>query len=426
MRALVGLALILAAAAAVIASPAGSSAGGSTLRGWFANPRAFAGHGMLAFVSRGQLYVLDGETGAVRAVSPPGQVATGPGFSPDGDWLVYALASGRSVLARANGTEPHLLPKGAAGLGWLPDGRLVDGARLIRVAADGTPRVDGRTPTGLVAWAADGTRYAFVSRRLVHGPNGAFHGIEQLQVASTLEGPRTTWLTDPISFTRSSGFVGRAIDGVVVLPRDEGVLYRLDPAQSASLAADGLELLELRAADARPAELAVTLEATVSSARNGRLAIAAGGNREAWTGKHVERCDAASASCSAVAAPPGKLTLDPALSPDGSTLAFVEADVEPASTGFGQKEIERWYATRRLWLVRRGSRTRIAGTSGVAAPTWSADGRSLIFVEHDALWLIPGPGAAPEKLAGPLFAPGAWPSYNGQVDWRDQFGWSSG
>jgi WD40-like Beta Propeller Repeat len=419
------LALILAAGAAVLlaaAAPAGSPAAGSLPGGLFASPRSLGGHGMLAFVSRGRLYVLDGGTGSIRAVSGAGQDASGPAFSPDGKWLVCSIAGGRAVLARANGTEPHLLQAGG-GPSWLPDGRLALGTRLVRIAPDGTPHADGPVPAGLVAWAPDGTRYAFVSRRLVHGPNGAFYGVEQLRVASTLDGARTTWLSDPISFTRSTGFVGQAIDGVVVLPGGEGVLYRLDPFQSASLAADGLELYELRGPDAASVKLGVTLGDTVSTGRDGRLAIGAGGNREAWTGKTVETCDAATARCSMLPAPSGKLTLDPALSPAGTTLAFVEADPEPASTGFGPKAVARWYGTRRLWLLRSGSRTEVPGTSGAAVPTWSADGTSLLFVDGDALWLISRPGAAPEKVAGPLFAPGAWPAYDGQVDWRDQFSW---
>jgi hypothetical protein len=46
-------------------------------------------------------------------------------------------------------------------------------------------------------------------------------------------------------------------------------------------------------------------------------------------------------------------------------------------------------------------------------------------VAGDALWLIPKPGAKPEKIAGPLYQPNAWPSYYGQVGWSSQFAWAS-
>ena len=389
-------------------------------RGVFANTKAFAGHGRLAFVSRGRLYVLDGATGRVTAVTASGRTAGAPRFSPDGAWLTYTLGA-RVGLARADGRSARIVGTGDAG--WLPDGRLLLGSGIYRVGAGGLTRL-AAAPTGSVAWSADGSRFAFLSRSITHGRNGAFRGLERLQVARSLTGARTTWLSHPISFTRSAGFAGYAINGFVVLPHRQGLLYWVDPLQSASLAADGQSVYELRAPGAEPVKLGVTVGQTLSIGPAGRIALGAGGNRYAWATKTVETCSTASARCTPLRAG-GKLTLDPAWSPAG-TLAFVEAAAQPAAGAFDQRAIARWYATRSLWLLRPAKQApmRVAGTQGAATPTWSIDGKSILYVSGDALWLIPRLGAAPERIAAPLFPQRAWPSDYGRVDWADQFAWS--
>jgi hypothetical protein len=60
----------------------------------------------------------------------------------------------------------------------------------------------------LVGWSTDGDRFAFVSRAIVRDRNGAFQGVERLQVADSLTGKRATWRGVPFSFTRKLGFQG--------------------------------------------------------------------------------------------------------------------------------------------------------------------------------------------------------------------------
>jgi dipeptidyl aminopeptidase/acylaminoacyl peptidase len=188
-----------------------------------------------------------------------------------------------------------------------------------------------------------------------------------------------------------------------------------------------MSVYELRAPGARPVKLAVTVGANVSTAPRGTLAIGAGGDRYAWLTKNVQTCNASTARCAALKTPAGELTLDPAWSPDGETLAFVGAARGTASD-FRQATIARWYSTRSLWLLKAGGAsrpTKLQDTQGAAAPAWSRDGTSLLYVSGDALWLIPRLGSKPEKIAGPLYPPNAWPSYYGQVGWTGQFAWSS-
>ena len=108
-----------------------------------------------------------------------------------------------------------------------------------------------------------------------------------------------------------------------------------------------------------------------------------------------------------------------------SSSAFVEApDLD--SSGWRQSVLKRWYADHQLLVydARTGRTQRLAMEHGASVPVWSADGRSLLSVERNGIWLLPRLGAEPVKIAGPLFGR-FWPAYFGQMAWPAQFAWSS-
>jgi TolB protein len=391
--------------------------------------KAFHGHGNLAFVSRDQLYVLDGSTGKLTAVTSGTRVTgapSAPSFSPNGKWLAYSFGNGGAGVANADGTSAETIMTTGSSPGWMPNNELLVGTTLFRLSPSGRAITAGSVSPDLVGWAPDGSGYAFVQPIVKNGPNGSFRGVEQLQLANTLTGTRTVWRSTSISFARATGFHGNFVKGVIVLPHHGGLLFWVDPDQSASLAADGMRVYEVRSARATPIDLAVTVGQTVSVGSNGVLAIGSGGNRYAWMTKTVETCVIATANCSDVRTPAGDVTIDPAWSPNGKTLAFVEAPSSSASDFF-QPTLTKWYSTHHLWLLSSSSSvpTEVRDTAGASVPVWSSNGKSVLYESGDALWLIGRPGATPTQVASPLFWSGAWPSYYGQIDWSGQFSWSA-
>lgn len=386
----------------------------------FANVTAFRHHGDLAYVARGALYVLDGGRGRVRRVVAQG--ASGPQFSPNGRWLAFS-AGGSVAVTSATGTGLVTIGLHGGSWAWLPDGDLLAGAAIDSVTAGGGVVRVSRAPAGLVAWSPTGDRFVFVVTSRRAEPHGSYRGVERIEVAGSLTGRWTTWYSRVVSFSPSGGFVGSSVARVVVLPRDGGLLVWLDPDDSASLAADGLEVYDLVRQGAALHPLAVTVGDTVSLAADGALAVGAGPDRYAWLTKHVLSCPTPR-HCFALPTPHGTLGIDPAISPDGRRIAFVEARAQ-TSGDFDQASLVRWYATHRLYLTTAGTRrVEVAGSVGAADPVWSANGESILFVAEDYLDLIGRLGERPVRIAGPLLPPSHWPTYYGQVDWTQQFAWS--
>jgi hypothetical protein len=416
----------LACAAYLAGAPAGRGIVAETASRPFANPRAFGpADGIVAFVSRSRLWVLDGRTGSLRVLTPPSQQPADPQFSPNGRWLTYTLENGDQVwVARAGGSGARRIPDSSGGAGsWLPTGELLDEGVIWRIGRGGAITRAGRAPD-LVAWSPRGGRYVFLSTRWSGPLSRRVHGVQRLSVASSIGGRRTTWVQAPLSFSPSSGMTGNVIARVSVLPRAEGIVFDVDPGMGNSAFADGTNIYAVSSAGVRPRPIGAALGLPVATSGAGEVAIADGRNRYQWMTKSVHTCSPASVRCTPVTAARGMLSFDPAWSADGRMLAFVEAP-SSAQTAFPQAVVQRWYATHSLWLIRRpgGLPTRIAGATGASAPVWSSNGRSIMFVAGDSLWLLPTLASRPVRIAGPLFEPGVWPTYYGEVDWPGQFAW---
>src|ERR1039457_4136232 len=93
------LALVTALACSVLLPPSGVAAGTSLVQigadGPLVNLAAMRHEGELAFVSQGNLYIIDGSASAVHEIpAGSGVPVTHPAFSPDGKWLAYETEGG--------------------------------------------------------------------------------------------------------------------------------------------------------------------------------------------------------------------------------------------------------------------------------------------------------------------------------------------
>jgi hypothetical protein len=426
---------------------------------------AFAGHGRLAFVSSGQLYVLDGtaarEPARLYVVAAPAG-AIEPAWSPDGRWLAFIVAppspypavstpGGTLWLADADGNGARPVLANAGPFAWSPAADVL--AATVTNPATASTQVcevrPGTTPRllpgvdGPAIWSPDGRQLAFTN--IQYRPQTGFAG-SKLETVPAAGGT-------PVVRARS------AADALLVAgwwPDGRGLLAWADPQGSASLAADGLPVVSYPLSGGRPVTLGTTLPRppfVVTTLPGNGVAIVVGGDRVLWNGNKTITLCAVTGGCPGFAGgstffpggSPGPANLDPAwdaraLSQDQElTLAFVHGSASaPSPPGYGQAAVAAWYATRGLWVYILGGNPYLvsgAGT-GVAAPTWSADGKFLLYVRDNGLWLIdPFAGRAnsspgtPSRTGGPAFPivsrlfAGAWPNYYGYIDWQDQFAW---
>lgn len=418
------------------------------------NVRAFADHGRLAFVSRSSLWVLDGTRSSLRRVATPtGLHPVQPVFSPDGKWLAFlvtktspALAAGGAVgysqgwLARGDGSDAH--PVGGLSsarlVGWSPKADVLaamagpvskrvpyQALTTVRLITPGRPArvlLRSRDVWGAV-WSPDGRRVAVVNvdprfdvtlaaYPITGGAPTAWTRLQPHDRVNGMTGP----ILDPAGWWR--GF------GIGVWVYGDGMTHNLD--------ATPLDLISHPGA--KPKLLVDTLSVqTTRVLAGGRHAVAfvadvshgVNGGRVYWDAKQVQICTR-QVSCRPIVTDRSRVTVDPAWSPNGNALAFVEAP-DRQQGGWGQSVLTSWYGQHvlRIYDTRTHRLRTIAAAHGATAPLWSSDGKSLVYLADDGVWLLTTLDATPVRIATPLFAPSSWPSYFGQIAWPAQLSWSS-
>jgi len=432
-----------------VAAPAGPAAAASAAAAGV-EAKAFDGHGRLAFVSGGRLYVLDGSVAgrpatlhAVASGPTPGS----PAWSPDGRWLAYligaraadgAVTSGALWLAGPDGQDAHqVLPK-VAGFAWSPKADELAatsavGGNLFAVQP-GKPtypmlEVPGQFD-GAPVWSPNGREVAIATVTMTATGRFASSDID-------LFVPSEGIVVNSLASSRRDALIvdGWWADG-------EGLLAWSDPGDVASTPADTLPLVSYPLGDEPTATLASTPAYPSFAVPDGAgVTLVTGEDRALWNAKTITYCNVSGHCGPAQAALPAPVNLDPASSqwqgePD---LAFAHCATEPtqpaqATAAATPQELSAWYRTCRLWYAAGAGGNALAVTragTGVAAPTWSGADGDLLYVRDNSLWLIPmrqpngAPSTAPARpVVGKLFA-GSWPNADGYTAWRTQFAWHS-
>lgn len=412
------------------------------------NVRAFAGHGTLAFISRGKLWVLDGQSGKLRAMPRTGFPPIQPVFSRDGKWLAYLQQHNspatnndysRLWIARADGTDAHVVPglHVQALFGWNPHVDVLavstgpersqqpcacySPTELRVVSPDLSSRVLARA--GWVdgaSWSPNGSKIAVAAiglnrARLVVYPLSGGRGDVWLaqQGAQTLNGMKS------ILFSVAGWWPHLGI-GIWVV--GDGAVRNLDGTPLDAIASPGSPLTTLGRT------LSDKTDDPVSAGVRGEVAVVVdrGGGRSAWQGKQVELCSQATHACRVLPHVRGDVTVEPIWTRDGRTLIYAEAP--NVTTGpYTQKQIVGWFSAHRLLVYDTvtGRVRSLPAAHGATAVNVSEDGRSLLYVRNDALWLLPTLSGKPVRIVEPLFPPRKWPQYYAQVAWSDQFAWSA-
>jgi hypothetical protein len=427
-----------------VAAPDGS--------GTTAAAKAFSGHGRLAFVSDDRLYVLDGAAAgrpatlhAVPAGKAAGRTAGktpgAPAWSPDGRWLAYlvgspsadgAVTSGALWLAGPDGQGARQVLAKVDGFAWSPATDEIaatsgNGGKLFAVRP-GEPTYPMLEVPGLFdgapAWSPNGRELAVATVTLTTAKRFAGSVID-------LFVPSEGIVVTSLASSRANALI---VDGWWT--SGQGLLAWSDPSDSAAAAANGLPLVSYALAGPT-ATLGRTLPyPSFAVPGQGGATLVTGGNRYVWSAKTIVGCSVSGQCRPAMDATPSPVNLDFAATAwrwGEPILAFVHGATQ-TTTRPTQQALNAWYRTRRLWLWAGAGGNPHPITragAGVAAPTWSADSRNVLYVRDNALCLIPVftangyPSAAPaSRVVGKLFA-GNWPTASGYTAWQSQFAWFS-
>jgi TolB protein len=156
-----------------------------------------------------------------------------------------------------------------------------------------------------------------------------------------------------------------------------------------------------------------------------------GGFRQVWHNKTLYRADTALWGSTPLHRVRGTVQLDPAFSPNGKQIAFVQARDIGATYLNGVANLRGWIRTRRLWVMNAagsGAHEVSGAGPGVYSPMWSRDGRHILYVRRRAIWLIDAKRNAATQIVrlsprSDLWPGDAYGDYYGYTAWSNFLAW---
>lgn len=398
------------------------------------NATTFKGQGKLAFISEGLLYVLDGSTTEVKQLTEFGS-ALEPTWSHDGEWLAFKLITDKSSLngplwlVRKDGTQAHQvqgLPETVmtGRFYWSPTSNLLavgtEGGIWL-VPTEGKPHRLVKTQSyASFSWSPDGKSLAYNDTFL----NKEYSAADDVLFTVDINGGQ------PVKHLKTPEA------GIILAgwqPDGNGLLYWLNPSRGASAAADGLGLWSLQLAETKPKPLTTGLinKEWQSFSPQGQLLTVVGEERIVWANKSLAVVNPKTGQLQHLANPNGCVAIDPQFSPDGKNIVFVAAkNLGRDVWGFNNDDdLNAWVNSRTLYIANAdGSNARpfpMAG-QGIYQPTWSKNGRKILFVKNKALWSINIEGGNPEKILDLASEQKDQFGYYGFMTYQNTFSWYKG
>lgn len=350
-------------------------------RGYWSDPEAFRGFGLLATWTDGRLHVIDGRRGVDHDLSRLGNFEhRSVELSPTGDWLAYGTSDRSEVwIVRPDGRDARRIETGVrtAWGGWSPTrdefALRTDTGILLGRPAGATRTLVATSGVGRPAWSTDGSEIAYTVTR---------GSQDQLFTVPVSGGePRRV----PVDLPQEAD-----IELTGWWADNRGLLFLTGAGRSASIAADGLPLMSVPRAGGTPRELGGTLNGTtwVSWAPDQRmLALVDGGGREAWSNKRLRVCDITTSKCSTLE-DEEHVALAPAWAPDGTAILYVRGREAgptyspPKEGGFGTHEI---------WSVAPSGSGRRLVSAKIPQPValkWSLDGQHVLVLAVRGIWVL--------------------------------------
>jgi hypothetical protein len=338
------------------------------------------GAGRIAYVSGGALRVLDLATCSRRTLVPRGAAAP-LAFSHDGRWI--AFGHGKVV---ATGGGKVLRPIGGVyRWTWSPTKDVLAGVSPAGAVVEGGPGATGTVlaPPGWgansLAWAPNGVDLA-AGRGKFNGP-ATPKGIQQLVVFDARG--------SHVVYTTPRGQIAPPDVAAWIGPR---IYFQPDMQNSASIAADGLQLVSLLGHTTRPVVNAMLPYLPLVPCGS-RTLIVAGGDRNTETNKRIVAYDGARVATLTS----GPLVwVEPACGPHG--IAAAAGPNRPAM-GLIQPQ-------RSIWLLSPSLRlTHSPKGWSDDMPTWTPDGKTIVFFRQrlgrGSLYVV---RPSDRRIVGPLAA----------------------